>query len=86
MTGVTLLREDVAKARAEAMAWYELFKAYGEVTDETCVSRTRRKPISCRWRDINIGGSERVWKYEADWSHVKSIRKGQTATSQEHDE
>ena len=25
-----------------------------------------------------------VWKYEADWSHVKSYRKGQTLTSQEH--
>ena len=53
VTGVTLLREDVAKACAEKMAWYERFEAYEEVTDETCVSRTGRKPISCRWRDIN---------------------------------
>ena len=28
--------------------------------DETCVLRTGRKPISCRWRDINKGDSERV--------------------------
>ena len=60
VTGVTLVRDDVAKACAEEMAWYEKFKAYGEVTDETCVSRTGRKPISCRWRDINKGDNERV--------------------------
>ena len=42
------------------MAWYEKFKAYEEVTDETCVSRTGRKPISCRWRDINKRDNERV--------------------------
>ena len=36
VTGVTLLRDDVAKARAEEMAWYEKFKAYEEVTDGTC--------------------------------------------------
>ena len=47
VTGVTLLRDDVAKARAEEMAWYEKFKADEEVTDETSVSRTGRKPISC---------------------------------------
>ena len=33
VTGVTLLRDDVAKARAEEMAWYEKFSAYEEVTD-----------------------------------------------------
>ena len=42
------------------MAWYEKFKAYEEVTDETFVSRTGRKPISCRWRDINKRDNERV--------------------------
>ena len=25
-----------------------------------CVLRTGRKPVSCRWRDINTGDSERV--------------------------
>ena len=74
---------DYVGARAEEMAWYEKFKAYEEVTGETCVSRTGHKAISCRWRDINKGDNERV-EYEADLSHVKSNRKGQTATSQEH--
>ena len=50
----------MAKARTEEMAWYDKFKAYEEVTDETCVSRAGLKPISCRWRDINKGDSERV--------------------------
>ena len=59
VTGVTLLRDDVAKARMEEMKCYEKFQAFEEVTDETCV-RTGRKPISCRWRDINRGDSERV--------------------------
>ena len=40
--------------------WYEKFQAFDEVPDETCVLRTGRKPISCRWRDINKGDSERV--------------------------
>ena len=57
VTGVTLLRDDVAKARAEE-ARYAKFKAYEDVTDETCVSRIGRKPIS--WRDINKGDNERV--------------------------
>ena len=60
VTGVTLLRDDVAKARMEEMRWYEKFQAFEEVTDETCVLRTGRKPISCRWRDINKGENERV--------------------------
>ena len=60
MTGVTLLRDDVAQARTEEMKWYEKFQAFDEVPDETCVLRTGRKPISCRWRDINKGDSERV--------------------------
>ena len=60
VTGVTFLRDDVAKTRSEEMAWYEKFKAYEEVTDETCVSRTGRKPIFCRWPDINKGDNERV--------------------------
>ena len=46
VTGVTLLRDDVAKACMEEMAWFKKFKACEEVT--ACVSRTRRKPISCR--------------------------------------
>ena len=50
----------MAEARAEEMTWYEKLKAYKEVTDETCVSRTGRKPISCRWQDINKGDNERV--------------------------
>ena len=60
MTGVTLLRDDVAKARMEEMNWYEKFQAFEEVKDETCVLRTGRKPIFCRWRDINNGDNERV--------------------------
>ena len=79
VTGVTLLRDDVGKARTEEMKWYEKFKAYEEVTDE--VSRTGRKPISCRWRTTKV--TMNVWNYEVDWSHVKSNRKGQRATSWE---
>ena len=60
MTGVTFLRDDVAKTRSEEMAWYEKFNAHEEVTDETCVSRTGRKPICCRWPDINKGDNERA--------------------------
>ena len=48
VTGVTLLREDVATVRMEEMSWCDKFKAYEEVTDETCMRRTGRKPISCR--------------------------------------
>ena len=73
VTGVTLLRDDVAKARMEEMKWYEKFQAFEEVTDETCVLRTGRKPISCRWRDINKGDSERV-----------EVRSRLVVTSQEH--
>ena len=57
---VSLLREDVGKARAEEMAWHDKFEAYEEVTDETCLSRTGRKPISCRWKDIHKGDNEHV--------------------------
>ena len=60
VTGVTLLRDDVAKARMEEMKWYEKFQAFEEVTDETCVLRTGRQPISCRWRVISKGDNERV--------------------------
>ena len=56
---VTLLRDDVAKARTEELAWYEKFEACEGVRSETCLSRTGRKPISCRWRDTNNGNSER---------------------------
>ena len=41
-------------------AWYDMFEAHEEVTDETCLPRTGRKPISCRWKDINKGGNEHV--------------------------
>ena len=37
-----------------------MFEAHEEVTDETCLPRTGRKPISCRWKDINKGGNEHV--------------------------
>ena len=60
VTGVTLFRNDVAKAQMEEMKRCEKFQAFEEVTDETCVLRTGRKPISCRWRDINKSDSERV--------------------------
>ena len=60
VTRVTLLRDDLAKTRMEQMKWCEKFQAFEEVTDETCVLRTGRKPICCRWRDINKGDSERV--------------------------
>ena len=59
-TGVTLLRDNVAKARMEEMSWYDKFEAYEEVTEETCRMRTGRKPVSCRWRDINKGDNERM--------------------------
>ena len=60
VTRVTLLRDDVAKARMEEMKRYEKFQAFDEVPDEACVLRTGRKPIPCRWRVINEGDSERV--------------------------
>ena len=47
VTGVTLSRDDVAKARMEEMTWYEKFQAFDEVPDETFELRTGRKPISC---------------------------------------
>ena len=62
VTGVTLLRDDAVKSRTEDMAWYEKFKAHEDVTDKTCVSKTGRKAISCRWRDINKGDTVRVEK------------------------
>ena len=60
VTRVTLLRDDVARARMEEMKWCEKFQAFEEVTDEKCVLRTGRKPIFSRWRDINEGDNERV--------------------------
>ena len=60
MTGATLLRDDVAKAREEEMAWYDKFEACQEVTEKTCMSIAGRKPISRRWKGINKGNSERV--------------------------
>ena len=60
VTGVTLLRDDVAIARTDEMASYENFKAHEEVTDETCASRAGCKPISCQLRDTNKGDNECV--------------------------
>ena len=48
MTGAPLLRDDAARARAEETAWYDKFEACEAVTNETCLSRTGRKLISCR--------------------------------------
>ena len=79
VAGATLLRDDAG----EEMAWYEKFKAFEEVSDETCVSRTGRKPISFDGAP-STKVTMNVWKYEADWSHAKSNRKGQTATSKKH--
>ena len=50
VTGVTLLGDDVAKARMEEMKWYEKFQTFDEAPDETCVLSTGRKPISCRYQ------------------------------------
>ena len=60
VTGVTLLRDDVTKVRTEEKAWYDKCEAHEKVTDKTCVSRTGRKRISCRCRDINKGDSGHV--------------------------
>ena len=54
------MRDDVAKGRAEAMAWRDNFEAHEEVTHKTCMLRRGRKPISCRWQDIHKGDSERA--------------------------
>ena len=70
VTGVTLLRDDVAKARTEEMAWYEKFKAYEGVTDEICVPRERRKPIFVHG-ETSTQVTANVWKYEVDWSRVR---------------
>ena len=81
-TGVTLLRDDVAKARAEEMAWYEKFKVSAEVTEHVCQELDANQSLvdGETLTEVTLN----VWKHEADWSHVKSNRKGQTATSQEH--
>ena len=42
VTGVTLLRDDVAYARAEEMAWYVKFQAFDEVPDETSIKVTAK--------------------------------------------
>ena len=65
-------RDDVAKARAEEMAWYEKFKAYRDASQAPVDGETSTKATT------------NVWKYEVDWLHVKSNRKGLTATLQEH--
>ena len=80
MTAATRSRDDGAKARAEEMAWYDRCEACEEVIDETCLSRTGRKPISCRWKGIN---SERVEvRNRLIAREIK--QKGPTATSREH--
>ena len=57
-TEATLLRDDLAKARAEEISWYDKFEAYEEVTDETCMSRAGRRHFSSRWKDIRKGDNE----------------------------
>ena len=83
VTGATLLRDVLAKARAEDVAWYDKFEAYEKVTDKTCLSRTGRTPVSCRWKDINKDDNERV-EVRSRMIVEKSNRKGATATSKEH--
>ena len=73
MTGVTLLRDDVAQARMYDMKWYEKILTFEEVPDERCVLRTEREPISCRWRDIDRGDCERVIRRAA---HTHSVSHG----------
>ena len=79
MAGATFSRDDVAKARAEEMAWYDKF----EVTNKT----------SCQEQDANpshVDGKTstrvtvKVWKHGIDRSRVRSNRKGSTGTSQKH--
>ena len=44
---MTLLRDGVAKAHAEEMAWYDKFKANEDVPDETSVkNRTQTDLLS----------------------------------------
>ena len=51
VTGVTLMRDDVAKARMEEMKWYEKFQAFDEVPGETCVEdRTQTHFLSMERR------------------------------------
>ena len=71
VTEVTLLRDDVVRAGAEEMAWYEKFQTYEEVTDETCVQELDANQ-SLVDGEISTKATMNVWKYEADWSHVKS--------------
>ena len=84
VTGVTHLRDDVAKARMEEMKWYEKFQAFGEVPDETCVLRTGRNHPFPVDGETSIKVTANAWKCEVDWSRVRSNRKGPTAASQEH--
>ena len=58
-------------------------QCFEEVTDENCVSRTGRKPISCRWKDVKKVTAN-AWNYEVDWQHATSNRKVLTVTLQEH--
>ena len=76
-----LLRDDVAKARADEMEWCEMFKACQEVTDERCVSRTGRKNPSPVDGKTSKKMTAKAWKYEVDFLRVRSIRKGLAATS-----
>ena len=74
VTGATLFGDDVARARAEKMAWYDKFQAHGEVLDgETSTKVTANE-----------------WKCEVDRSRVRStesdgqfLRRDTTAGSRE---
>ena len=66
VTGATLLRDDVAKARAEEVAWHDKSEADPRRGDgRTCLSRTGRMPIPCRWKDMTRA-TVNVWKYGVD--------------------
>ena len=73
VTGVTLLRDDVAKARMEEMKWHEKFVRRGQDANLFLVDGETSTKVTAN-----------VWKCEVDWSRVRSNRKGPTATSQEH--
>ena len=74
VTGATLFGDDVARARAEEMAWYDKFQVHGEVLDgETSTKVTANE-----------------WKCEVDWSRARSterdgqfLRRDTTAGSRE---
>ena len=67
MTGAPLPRDGVIKARAEEMAGYDKFEACEAVPDETYLSRTGCRPISCR-------GSRRLSDLSSRFSVNSQIR------------